>query len=408
GSIWLFSADTLEAVPDLYEEVTGGSVVERVFPPFFVRTMIVGVPLFGWLVVIVGIPLAYALTGLPVRLLLRLTRRRRPWPSEPGRLASAERPIRMLVVALLVTWLNSTIGFSLRGRQFWASTSTTISIAAVVWLLVVLNARGEKYFRSRLAGRDGAGTASILRLARRTVDVLIVAVGVLVALSYFGIDPTAAVAGLGVGGIAVALAAQKTLENVVAGSSLVFDQAVRVGDYLKVGGYEGTVDDIGLRSTRIRTLDRSVVSVPNGQIAAMSLETLSVRDKFWFHPLLRLRCETTVDQIRRVADGVRALLVEHAAVERESVRVRFLGFGPASLDIEAFAYVVARDWSHFLEIQEGLLFRAMEIVQEAGSRIAIPSQVMYLEGRPPAEAPAAAAANGRPGGALPDREAEDV
>jgi MscS family membrane protein len=195
----------------------------------------------------------------------------------------------MLVVALLVTWLNSTIGFSLRGRQFWASTSTTISIAAVVWLLVVLNARGEKYFRSRLAGRDGAGTASILRLARRTVDVLIVAVGVLVALSYFGIDPTAAVAGLGVGGIAVALAAQKTLENVVAGSSLVFDQAVRVGDYLKVGGYEGTVDDIGLRSTRIRTLDRSVVSVPNGQIAAMSLETLSVRDKIWLHPLLRLR-----------------------------------------------------------------------------------------------------------------------
>jgi MscS family membrane protein len=115
-----------------------------------------------------------------------------------------------------------------------------------------------------------------------------------------------------------------------------------------------------------------------------------------------------VDQIRRVADGVRALLVEHAAVERESVRVRFLGFGPASLDIEAFAYVVARDWSHFLEIQEGLLFRAMEIVQEAGSRIAIPSQVMYLEGRPPAEAPAAAAANGRPGGALPGREVEDV
>ena len=111
----------------------------------------------------------------------------------------------------------------------------------------------------------------------------------LVALYHFGLNPTAALAGLGVGGIAVALAAQKTLENVIGGISVIVDKVASVGDTLRVGGTVGTVEDIGLRSTRIRTLDRTLLSVPNGQIANLSLENLSARDKFWFHPKLCLR-----------------------------------------------------------------------------------------------------------------------
>ena len=153
-------------------------------------------------------------------------------------------------------------------------------------------------------------------------------------------DPTPALAGLGVGGIAVALAAQKTLENVIAGASLIFDQAVRVGDVLKMGDVQGTVDHIGLRSTRLRTLDRTIVSVPNSQIANMSLETLSARDKFWFHPVVGVRHETMPQQLHAVVDGIRRLLDEHPSVDRESVRVRFLSLGPFSLDVDVFAYVV--------------------------------------------------------------------
>ena len=133
----------------------------------------------------------------------------------------------------------------------------------------------------------------MLRLVRRVADVLVVAAGGLVTLHYFGVDPTAALAGLGIGGIAVALAAQKTLENVIGGLSIIFDQAVRVGDFLKLGDTVGTVDSIGLRSTRIRTLDRTILSVPNGQIANVNIETLSARDKFWFHHFVGLRYETT-------------------------------------------------------------------------------------------------------------------
>jgi len=185
-------------------------------------------------------------------------------------------------------------------------------------------------------------------------------------------------AGLGVGGIAVALAAQKTLENVVAGVSLIADEAVRVGDTLKFGDVIGTVEEVGLRSTRVRTADRTLVSLPNGQLANLSLEALSARDKYWFHPIVGLRYETTPAQMRSITASVHRLLDEHASVESSSVRVRFIRFGPCSLDIEVFAYLFAPDWNGFLMVQEGLLLGIMEIVQDAGAEIALPSQTMYL------------------------------
>ena len=216
--------------------------------------------------------------------------------------------------------------------------------------------------------------------------------GLLGVLRHFGVDPTPALAGLGVGGIAVALAAQKTLENVVAGASLIFDQAVQVGDFLKVGEVTGTVEQIGLRSTRMRTLDRTVVSIPNSQIANVTLETLSVRDRFWFHPVVGVRYETTSSQLRAALDGIRRLLLDHPSVDDASVRVRFLRLGAFSLDIDVFAYVDARDWNHFLELQEQLLFGVTGAVTAAGTEIAFPSQTMYVvggrtgdEAQPPSE-----------------------
>jgi MscS family membrane protein len=263
-------------------------------------------------------------------------------------------------------------------RQFWTNLAGLLTIAGVVWLLIVLNAEAEQYIHRRFPGSNLAAGAALLRLLRRMADVLVIFAGVVVVLRYYGVDPTPALAGLGVGGIAVALAAQKTLENVIAGASLIFDQAVRVGDVLKMGEVVGTVDHIGLRSTRIRTLDRTVVSVPNSQIASMSLETISVRDKFWFHPVVGLRHETMPHQLHAVVDGIRRLLDDHPAVDRQSVRVRFLSLGLFSLDIDVFAYIAARDWNHFLEIQEQLLFGVTDVIEAAGTQIASRSPAMPL------------------------------
>lgn len=380
GPIWLFSSDTLESIPDLYEEVNVVPI-SSVLPEYLVTTRIEGISLFGWIFVLVGLPLLYLLAVLLNRILsLLVGQLRRRWMKK-AELPNPEIlpiPARLLLIPITIRWFLSNVGLTLLQRLFWSSIATVIAVAATVWILILLNGRCEDYARRYLQGRNLAGATSLLRLTRRLVDVLLIFAGALVLLYHFGISPTAGLAGLGVGGIAVALAAQKTLENVIGGTSMVFDQVVRVGDFLKVGDILGTVDEVGLRSTRIRTLDRTVVSVPNSQIANMSLETLSARDKFWFHPLIRLRYETTVTQVQSVVNNVRTLLSEHGSVEGSSVRVRFLGFGPSSLDVDVFAYVHARDWNHFLEIQEGLLYAVMEIVQQAGAQIALPSQTFYV------------------------------
>jgi len=267
---------------------------------------------------------------------------------------------------------------SLLVRQSLSNLLAIVLIVSVAWLLVIFNGFVERRITKRIPIANLAATLALLRVARRMGDVLVIFGAAIAILRHYGVNPTPILAGLGVGGIAVALAAQKTLENIIAGASLIFDQALRVGDSVRVGTIEGTVEHIGLRSTRIRTLDRTLVSLPNGLIANMSLETLSARDKFWFHPVVQLKYETTGAQLRDVVDGIRAMLEGDASIDRESLRVRFLRLGTFSIDIEVFAYVSARDWSHFLELQERLLSRIIEIVGEAGTAIALPAQTMYV------------------------------
>ena len=385
GPIWLFSAGTLEAIPAVHDEIVKNRK-NAILPEFLVSSRFAGIRLMDWLAVLLGLPLLYVamiplnrvLTPLIGRLWRRVFR-------EPDTIRRNVLPVpaRILIVLLAASWLVSTLPLSLVVRQLWSSAAGLTAVATVAWLLILLNGEIERHLQRGISPSNAAA-ASLLRLVRRSADVLVLVGALFVILSQLGIDPTPAIAGLGVGGIAVALAAQKTLENVIAGASLLFDRAVCVGDVLKMGDVLGTVDHIGLRSTRIRTMDRTIVSVPNGQIANVSLETLSSRDKFWFHPVVGLRYETTPAQLRAVVDGLRRLLDRCPLVDPSSVRVRFVRLGSFSLDIDVCAYLRARDLNHFLEIQEELLFEVTEVVSRAGTAIAFPSQTMYVANVPPA------------------------
>jgi MscS family membrane protein len=129
-------------------------------------------------------------------------------------------------------------------------------------------------------------------------------------------------------------------------------------------------------------MDRTIVIIPNSQIANASLETISARDKYWFHPVIGLRCETTPEQLHAVLDGIRGLLEKHRAIDLESVRVRFIRLGASSLDVDVSAYLYARDLNYFLEMQEQLLFEVTEIVRRAGTETAFPSQTLYVVNAP--------------------------
>jgi len=380
GAIWLFSTQTLRVVPHLFSEVNT-IPEETILPHFLADTKMAGVPLADWIALIAGLPLLYLLTGWLnpfLRLIGNLLIRRLRPTSQIVVHDLLPRPVRLLILPLAIQWTIAKLAQPLYARQVWSSVAFILTVTGSVWLAIQLITFSEGYVRLRHERRNTLGAVSILRFIRRAADLVVIFAGLLVTLRHFGVNLTAALAGLGVGGIAVALAAQKTLENVIGGLSLVFDQTVHVGDSLGIGTTSGTVTSIGVRSTCLRTSDRTLVSVPNGQIANASLENFSVRDKFRLNHILGLHYGTTAQQIRKILVALTRLFADHPLIEPDSARVQLVRFGPSSLDVEIFAYCFARDWNHFLDIQSELLLKSMDIVQENGAMLAIPAQTLYL------------------------------
>jgi MscS family membrane protein len=374
GSYWLFSKETLAAIPALYEEVNHVSG-EDALPSFLTKGIISRISLFQLLSVIVVMPLIYVLLGLLDGFLSPFAVRAwQRFRTQPGlEELHAPKPVRLLLLALVIRWATTGLNLSLLTRQFWSAASTLIATVACVWLAFILNGWIEDRSRLRLEQGDDHGVVSILRLVRRAIDLLVVCAGAFFLLYHFNLNGTVAVTGLGVGGIAIALAAQKTLENMIGGISLIADKVVRVGDVLRVGDKTGTIESIGLRSIRIRTPDRSVVSIPNGRISTEILEDFSRRDKFLFHPTLNLPPEMTAAQMHSFLEVIRNLLIQHVQVERETVRVRLNCVGKSSLDVDVSAYICVLDNAAFLEVQEELLLGIMDTVKQAGTGTVLPS-----------------------------------
>ena len=378
--IWLFSRQTLVQMPDLYDEVNAVAV-ENVLPEFLLRRFL-GFTLIGWLFFPIGLPVLYLALGLLNGLLGRVVGyairhwAKRPTQPNPNIIP---RPARLLIISAFIYSALQMYNVSLVARQVASITGVILLIASLVWFAFLLNGRCETYLRQRLERQGKLVSIAVLRPTRRIVDLLIVVVGLMFALSHFGINPSAALAGLGVGGIAVALAAQKTLENVIGGASLIMDDAVRLGDFLRVGDVEGTVEEIGLRSTRVRTMKRTLVTIPNSQMANLMLENFSARDSFWLRHILRLQCETNPSSLNAVLEDVRNLLRGDRRVLPNSVRVRFLGFSESSLDVEVYAYVLAADMNQFLEIQETLLIPIREVITSNGVQYAYPVHTIHFK-----------------------------
>lgn len=251
------------------------------------------------------------------------------------------------------------------------------SIGAILLAFALTRVAADLFIRmARLAERPSDAHAA--RLVFRLLG-LVVSFGILAnALDRLGVPVSGIIAGLGVGGIAVALAAQGTLQNLLGGASLLADQPIRIGDFCRFGDRLGTLETIGLRSSRFRTLERTVVTVPNSELAAMQIENYARRDQFLLQTTVGLRYETTPDQLRAVLADIRAMLVAHPEVTAEPARARFNSFGDSALLIEIFAYLRATDYDAYMAVREDVMLRIMEIAARNGTSIAFPSRTVYL------------------------------
>ena len=377
--IWLFSRDTLADIPGVYDEISAANVESYV--PGFLLKKLFGVTLFGWTYFLVLLPLLYLALSLINRLVgAALDYALRKWAHRPltQKLTILPHPLRLLLLAATIIATAHEFNLSLLARQVGSTVALLLMIVGFVWTMFLVNARCETYLKRRMEAQGRLSSTAVLRPARRVMDFIAIVVGFMVLLFKLGINPSATLAGLGVGGIAIALAAQKTLENVIGGASLIMDGAVRVGDFFKMGDVSGTIEVIGLRSTRVRTMDRTIVTIPNGQMATMVLENFSARDRFWLRHLIGVEYQTASSALTSVLAEVRALLERDSRVIPETTRVRFLRFGESNLELEVFAYVSARDMNHFLEIQEDLLIKIREVIGAAGVEIGYPTRAIYV------------------------------
>jgi MscS family membrane protein len=377
-AIWLFSSESIHTIPDVYAEI-GEPPLARFLPAPLLNIKLLSLPLWRWIVIILFLTLAMFLAKWVARGLIPLLRpvfRRFTGEELDQRITSLRGPLRLIFLGLAIRLLG-VVALSVLGRQFWTNAAGVIVVLGVGWFATQFSDIVSDLASRKLLRRQAPGKLAIVALARRLFKILVIFVVAIILLRNAGVNVTAMLAGLGVGGVALALAAQKTLENLFGGISLIMREAIRVGDFCKVSDQMGTVEDIGLGSTRIRTLDRTLVSVPNAQISQMNLENISLRDKFWLHHTLALRRDTSPDQMRYVLSNIERLLRSHPKVESDSARIQFLQFGSSSLDAEIFAYVRVGDYVEFLKLQQDLLLQVMDIVAASGTSIAVPSQMNY-------------------------------
>jgi len=369
SEIWKISNATVATIPDLYAELGYSRWVEnmrRTLPDI----QFLGIELFKWVIAIAAALIVYgagwALCIASVRLFgsrhsVRSVRVKR----------FLTRPVLAFAAIVTMSWVGADLGISFvaqegLGRYKLFTTATTL------WLLLASVGLARDLYQQRLREQSRDSSEIVLKPLATAVQIIIAVAVLLMWLDNIGFSVTTLLAGLGVGGLAVALVLQKPLEDIFGAISIYTQRPIRIGDFCRVGETMGTVEQISLRSTRIRTLENTLVAIPNASVANASIDNFSMRQKIWYHPVLRLRYDTSPEQLRQLLKKIQAVLNEQAKVIPENATVRVLGFGEYAIEVGVRAYIATTTFMEFLEVGEELNLAIMDIVAETGTAFAMP------------------------------------
>jgi MscS family membrane protein len=382
GKIWLVSSNTVAKIPQLYAEMQrqGPTLAERILPAALNRRRVLAMSLSQWIGWLLSIPVSWILAwlilltfSLPMRLWreLRKNSGQAEWVTDLG------QPIRWIIALVIHAVFVYMLEPPLLYRTYYYRFLAALLVGCLAWLVSRAMDRGF----NRAVGRrrsSGRGGESILLLVQRANRIVLSVVALVTALALLGVNVQTTLAGLGIGGLAIALGAQKTLENIIGGVSLLMDKAVHAGDFCEIGGKLGTVEDIGLRSLRLRTLDQNLLVVPNAMLATMQFQNMKSRSKLLLSQNFSLRIETRVEQLHLVLSGVQSMLDQHPDIEPGSSRIRVADFAGAAFNMELWAYIRTGDWVRFTAIRQDVILTIAKIIEDAGTRLAAPTRLTYI------------------------------
>jgi len=375
GPVWLLSSETLREVPALHRLIKS-TWFERAMPPAFVRPVLFGVSLAQWIIlaatILVPIIVFRLLSGVIVGIA-----RRTVGASRRGALDSMYESLRWPVIVVLTLAIHLAympfMRLPLAFRISYGHVGFVALIVALAWLLRRVLTVASDRARYLMSGGTHSGARSLIMLAERLVKALVVVVAALTILTVLGVDTKTALAGLGIGGVALALGAQKSVENLLGGVFLLSDRALAVGDTCSIANRVGVVEDITLRSVRLRTAEQTLLSIPAGTLSGSSVENFATRAKILLQTKLHLRAATSVSHVRSTLDRIQALLDTHTELEHETSAIRLVDFGADAVLLELTAYVLTADNTRFLAVRQDLLLQIADIVEESGTLLPQPA-----------------------------------
>ncbi len=365
--IWVFSASTVAKIPELAPPPGAEAQIEARLPRFLVKTEVWETPLWKWIALLLAACGIFVLSRLALVVFNRTVRAMRF--AQTGSFAWIQAVVDPLLVLLSVAvfkFVEAIIGPAALSRLYIGRALLLVVVAAMAWGLINLLDYLLVHLDLALNQKQRVVSSSVMYLSRRVLKTIVVIFAIILIFDNWGFNMTTIIAGLGVGGIAVALAAQQTIANVFGGVSVIGDAPVMLGDFGNFGGVTGTVEQIGLRSARIRTLHRTLVSIPNSSFAGINLENYAARDKILFNPSFQIKRATAKDAVRRLIQDMEAMLQVNQQVEVGPTPVRISGYSAAAFTIEIFVYVRTRDIDEYYKHQADLYLAMDEVVTGAG------------------------------------------
>lgn len=376
--VWRISHGTIRRLMAVHPT----AVAEAAKPETKVPSVDVGgAPIEDWALLIGFAALSFVILRLMATGILTVVRRGVSDPDANGFyrfLHAALPPLSLFIAVLLFYGWAERLEVAIVARQTLLRYAGGVAAVALVWFGLRLVDAIADVAIARMHRRARRQAASVVTLLRRAAKILLLVISIVSVLDTFGIDVTTGIAALGIGGIALALGAQKTVENLVGSVTVIADRPVQVGDFCRVGDVVGTVEDVGIRSTRIRTNERTIVTIPNGDFASRQIENFAKRDRYLFAPTLGIDYRTPAAKVREAVAIIERTLVEHEKVITEGARARFSAFGESSLNIEVFSYIGVLDFGESVTIRQDLLLTIYERFEEAGIAMALPSQTYFL------------------------------
>lgn len=372
--VWKISNATVALIPELDKEFGYGIIGDKlshIFPHY----MIFGFEVWQLIIliglVLVGYLIAFVVTFVIVNILQRNKRfnKQRLQQFIAG-------PLRFLIMVLIFRAGFDMIAPSLSARALFEA--KTMLILAIYWVMLGVIDVIMYRLADRMKRNGQQDAVVLLKPASTGVKIIIAVLAVISWMDNLGYEVTTILAGLGVGGVAVALAAQKSLENLIGSITIYASQPVHVGDFCKFGDTLGVIEEIGLRATQLRTLSRTVVHIPNAMFASDKIENLTQRDKILYRTRLRLSYNDSPEQVKQVLAKIRELIVQHELIDKNNSRVRFLEFGEYAQELELYVYIKTKDFLEYLEHREDINLSINDIVESAGAHLTVPVKAISI------------------------------